>query len=332
MTPNAGQPPPQPSHAVLEQAAQWYARLRDGSAGARDRAVWQTWLHAAEEHQAAWRYVEDISRGFEPLRNLPDSRPVAEALRTANERLHTRRRLLAGVALLAGGALFGTLGWRQALLPAGLLAWAADYRTGTGEQRELALADGTRLWLNTDSAIDVQFDAFERRIRLVTGEIFIDTATDASRPFLVDTAQGRLRPLGTRFNVRMEGGATRLAVFEGAVEIRTSAAGATRIVPTDRQTRFTGEHIAPVERADIAREAWTRGTLAIDDMPLGEVIRELRRYRKGHLGVADEIADLTVYGNFPIQDTDRVLSMLATALPIRIEQPLPWWTRVEARR
>ena len=62
------------------------------------------------------------------------------------------------------------------------------------------------------------------------------------------------------------------------------------------------------------------------------VIRELRRYRRGHLGVADEVAGLTVYGNFPVHDTDRVLRMLASALPIRIEQPLPWWTRVEARR
>ena len=62
------------------------------------------------------------------------------------------------------------------------------------------------------------------------------------------------------------------------------------------------------------------------------MIRELRRYRRGHLGVADEVAGLTVYGNFPVHDTDRVLRMLASALPIRIEQPLPWWTRVEARR
>ena len=86
------------------------------------------------------------------------------------------------------------------------------------------------------------------------------------------------------------------------------------------------------EAAEIAREAWTQGTLAADNIVLREVIHELRRYRKGHLSVADEIAELKVYGNFPIQDTDRVLRMLASALPIRIEQPLPWWTSIEAQK
>lgn len=333
--PTAGATAREPSHAVLQQAAEWYARLRDGRAGARVRTDWQRWLHAAEEHQRAWQYVEDISRGFEPLRDVPDPRQTADALRAADERLRSRRRTfagLAGLAALAGSGLLGALVWRENLLPGRLMAWAADHRTGIGEQREIALADGTRIWLNTASAIDVDFDASERRIRLVTGESFIATARDASRPFLVDTVQGRLRALGTRFNVRLEDGETRLAVFEGAVEIRTSASGATRIVPAGQQARFTEDRISFFAAADIAREAWTRGTLAADDIPLREVVRELRRYRRGHLGIADEVADLRVYGNFPIQDTDRVLAMLATALPIRIEQPMPWWTSVEARR
>ncbi len=231
--PTAGAATHEPSHAVLQQAAEWYARLRDGKAGARVRTDWQRWLHAAEEHQRAWQYVESISRGFEPLREVPTPRRTADALRAADERLRSRRRMiqgLAGLATLAGSSLLGALAWRDKLLPGRLVAWAADHRTGIGEQREIALADGSRVWLNTASAIDVHFDASERRLRLVTGEIFIDTARDAGRPFLVDTAQGRLRALGTRFNVRMEDGETRLAVYDGAVEIRTEESGATRII------------------------------------------------------------------------------------------------------
>jgi len=62
------------------------------------------------------------------------------------------------------------------------------------------------------------------------------------------------------------------------------------------------------------------------------VVDLLRRCRPGHLGVADAVAQLKVYTNFPIQDTDRVLPMLATALPIRVEQRLPWWTSIEVKR
>jgi transmembrane sensor len=315
-------------HATLEQAAEWYARLRDGAAGERERADWQQWLRAAEEHRIAWRHVEDIGRGFEPLRNMPDSRQAANSLCIANERLLMRRRTLAA---LAGAGLLGGLGWlgRHEILPDALMARAAEHRTGTGEQRNLLLADGSRVWLNTASAIDIDFNARERRIILVAGEIFIDAAHDAERPFLVDTAQGRLRALGTRFNVRREGGETHLAVYAGVVEIRIHG-GASAVLFAGRQARFTARAIAPALPADTAREAWTQGALVADGLTLREVVEELRRYRKGHLGVADEVAGLRVYGNFPVHDTDRVLNMLASALPIRIERPLPWWTSIES--
>ena len=116
------------------------------------------------------------------------------------------------------------------------------------------------------------------------------------------------------------------------MEIRTAANGETAVLSAGQQAGFRSDRIETASAADIAREAWTQGTLVADDITLGELIRELRRYRRGHLGVADEIADLTVYGNFPLHDTDRVLRMLASALPIRIEQPMPWWTSVEGRR
>lgn len=321
---------PEPSHSTLERAAEWYARLRDGKAGIRDQVAWQEWLYAAEEHKTAWRYVEDISRGFEPLRGMPDPRLAAGKLCSANDRLHARRRVLTSVALLAGGGLLGWTGWREALLPSGLMACMADHHTGTGEQREISLADGTRLWLNTASAINVDFTGQQRRITLLGGEIFIETARDVSRPFLVDTPHGRMYALGTRFNARFEGGETQLAVYEGAVEIRTAASGTTAIVPAGKQADFTVDRIQQPNPVDMAREAWTQGALVADNIALREVVRELRRYRKGHLGIADDVADLTVYGNFPIQDTDRVLAMLASALPIRIAQRFSWWTTIEA--
>lgn len=330
MTNAAATRAPQPAHAVLERAAHWYAVLRDGKAGIDDRTAWQAWLRADEMHQAAWRYVEGVSRDFEPLRGQADARLVADAVGVAAGRMHSRRRVLAGVAALGTGTVLGWMSWREALLPASVMAWAADHRTRTGEQRQIMLADGSRLWLNTASAINVRFDASERRIELVEGEVFIATARDATRPFLVQTAQGRMRALGTRFNVRRDADQTRLAVYEGVVEIRAAASGAMRRVAAGQQVHFDAHEIAATEAADVAREAWTEGALIADNISLRQVVAELRRYRRGHLGVADAVADLTVYGNFPVQEPDRVLQMLASALPIRIEQPMPWWTSIEA--
>lgn len=320
----------QPTHAQLAQAAQWYACLRDGQASAGERAAWQAWLAAAEAHALAWQYVEDISRAFEPVRSLPNPRHAVHQLHAANDRVRARRQILASVGILAGTGLLGLWGWRQGAMPAGLLALGADHRTATGEQRSLTLADGTRLWLNTASAVDIQFHAQERGIVLHRGEIFVETAQDA-RPLRVYTPHGQMRALGTRFNVLLDGDATQLAVYEGRVEVRTAASGVVQIFSPGEQTRFTAQAVASPAAADMAREAWTQGALVADNLPLWQVVQQLRRYRSGHLGVSDAVADLTVYGNFPLHDTDHALQMLASALPVRIAQPLPWWTTLEAR-
>lgn len=322
----------EPSHEVLQQAAEWYAHLRDGQAGAKARAEWQHWLLAAEEHQTAWRLIEEIRQGFSPLPQLPDPRRIAQGLCAANDRLRGRRRMLASVAALAGTGLLGWLGWRDSRLIDQPVALAPDYRTAIGEQREIALSDGSRLWLNTASALDVRFDERTRHIRLRDGEVFIATAPDPRRPFLVDTAHGRLHALGTRFNVWLDGNKTRLAVYEGAVEVRTSSGDATRIVTTGQQARFTHNDIAQDGTADPARAAWKRGALVAHNIRLADVIQELGRYREGKIEVAISIADLKVFGNFPIRDTDRVLVMLASALPIRIDRSDPSHLHIKAAR
>ncbi|WP_354442479.1 FecR domain-containing protein [Ottowia thiooxydans] len=322
-----------PSHDDLEQAAYWYACLRDGKAGASDRAAWRAWLDAADAHATAWRYVEDISRAFEPVRTLPNPRGAARQLVAANDRVRTRRRVLTSLGLTVGSGLMGWLSWQHSWLPAEVMALGADHRTVTGEQRQLKLSDGTQLWLNTASAADILFNPSERRISLVAGEIFVETAQDP-RPFLVQTPQGQLRALGTRFNVRLSElatqSATQLAVYEGAVEISLAGRGEAVIVSSGQRTSFTSGKLDLIRPADAAREAWTQGTVVADNLPLRELVKELGRYRKGHLGVSDSVANLVVYGNFPSQDSNRALNMLVSALPIRIEQRFPWWTTLEA--
>jgi ferric-dicitrate binding protein FerR (iron transport regulator) len=73
--------------------------------------------------------------------------------------------------------------------------WLADLRTATGEQKSF----GTRLVLNTASAVDVAFSSNERLVKLVAGEILITTGRDPSpdfRPFILQTRQGNVRALG----------------------------------------------------------------------------------------------------------------------------------------
>lgn len=319
----------EPSHQVMEQAAEWYALLRSGDATSGDRASWQVWLDSHGEHRQAWRYVEAVSQGFEPLRMTPDPRQTSDNLWAANVRVLQRRRLLAGMVALAGTGLLGLASWRYTPLPGMVGARLADHRTGTGEQSLLRLSDGTQVWLNTATALNEDYRSDLRRLELVTGEILVDTAADPSRPLVVDTPQGRLRALGTRFTVwRSEDHETLLAVYQGAVAV-TTAEGATTVVPAGQQLSFTAAALGPVGPADPAREAWSQGMLVAHDLPLTELVRQLRRYRHGHVGLAPAVADLRVFGSFPLRDTDETLDMLAEVLPVRIRRTLPWWVSIE---
>ena len=314
-----------PTFAALQQAAEWYALLQDESADPIEREHWQQWLAADGEHRLAWKYVERVGQHFESLQQ--SDRGAAEAALTTAQR-PTRRQalqmltLVAAFGVLGAGAIHGAANSRR------LQAWRADYRTAVGEVRTLQLADGSRLWLNTDSALNVNFDGELRLLTLFDGELLIDTAHD-SRPLVVESNEGRMRALGTLFSVRQQCGATDLSVYEGVVEVRNRAM--TRTIHAGEQVRFDALSIELPKLAQRARQMWSRGLLLADDMPLKALLAELGRYRRGYLGAAPEVADLRVMGTFPLNDPEQVFALLEQVLPVRVRRTLPWWVTVEAR-
>lgn len=322
-----------PSHQVLAQAAEWFALLLSGEASAADRRRWEDWLSASDEHRQAWGYVENLSRRLSPIKSSPEPRLAASAYQQARNTGVRRRQVLVGIVTLASTGLLGWATWRHAALPGITMAWMADYRTGTGEVREITLADGTRVWLNTDSAFNQDYKPGQRLLKLVRGEILIDTASDSlQRPFYAETAQGRLRALGTRFTVRLDDGAqTTLAVYEGAVEVQPRSGAAAAVVRAGQQMRFTADGVSATGPADPAREAWTRGVLIAQNIPLAEVVAELRRHHHGHLGLAPELAELRVFGSYPANDPEQALAMLETVMPIQVRRPLSWWISIEPK-
>lgn len=320
-----------PPHHVMEQAAEWYALLISSDAVAADQQRWLAWLNADPSHRQAWTYVERVSqRIIAPLRETPDPRLTTDNLHAAGQRVIRRRRALVRIASLAGVGVFGWLGWRQTPLSTLAAAWTADYRAATGEIRATVLSDGSRVWLNTASAFNQDFLPGLRRLHLVAGEILIETGTDKDRLFVVDTAEGRLRALGTRFTVRQEAGATLLAVYQGAVEIRTTGNAPAVVITAGHQARYTARAVAPATRADPAREAWIRGDLLANNLTLRELVDELGRYTLGHIGVAPQVAQRRVFGTFPLRDVDSALALLAQAAQVKLQRPLPWWTTLVA--
>lgn len=222
---------------AIKEAATWYARLSSEATTANDRHAWSLWLASDAAHRAAWGKVEQVCR---QMGRLPGSiaRPTLAPAKAS------RRAVLRTIGLVAGAGAASWLGWRT--LP--WEGWAADYHSAVGERRNIKLADGSSMLMDTDTAVDVTFDAQARILDLRSGAILVSTHPDPAatpRPFLVRTRQGTATALGTRYTVKTEDGWTRVAVLEKSVRIEPVQGQGAVVLHAGQQARFSRDTVAP---------------------------------------------------------------------------------------
>ncbi|PNQ91571.1 FecR family protein [Pseudomonas gingeri NCPPB 3146 = LMG 5327] len=309
------------SSRVAEQAVHWLLETQDGPLDPRRQQALQQWLAAHGEHQRAWEHIQRVNQR---LRGL--SSPLAHAALNA-PRSHGRRQALKLLLLLGAGS---ALGWglreHNPLTP--LLA---DYRTSVGQRRKVQLADGSQLQLNTGSAVDVRFDAGQRLIRLLEGEILLTVARD-NRPLLLSTGQGEVRTQQARLNVRQWSDHTQLAVFDGQVELQPRDwNGAPLPVQKNQQISFNRRGWEQPQPLATGSGAWTDGMLVAAHMRLADFLDEVARYRRGQLHCAPQVANLLISGSYPLDDSERILDLLQVSLPVRVRRFTRYWVTVEAR-
>lgn len=302
-----------PAPHALEEAAEWLVRWSERELDDNERAEWEQWKTSSPERQQAWARAQMLQSRMGGL-------PQALAL-SVLDRPHSpeRRATMIKLALLLAVVPAGWSGWQLSRRQ----QWTADYRSPVGERRELTLADGSRVTLNTDTAIDVLFDGGQRLIHLRTGEIMVQTAVDPSsqpRPFLVATAQGSMQALGTKFAVREHESRTHLAVLEGAVKVLLADNRQTPplVINAGQRTDFSAQTFTKVSLIDRNVGAWTQGMLMADKMRLADFAAELARYRRGFVRCDPAIAELRVSGAYPISETSRTLNMLTQTYGIKV--------------
>jgi transmembrane sensor len=338
---NARLPPTQPpaprdAATVRKEAVAWYARLCSGSTTDLDRAGWRQWHDSHPDHQQAWLRIEAMRAA---LRQVPTNIAAPTLRMTAEAR--NRRQALRGVGLFVATGTLGYAAWRGAAEEGYVRPLLADYRTGIGQQRQVPLADGSLLVLDTGSAADVRFSGTERVVRLWAGEILIDTAHRRQpqspvdpRPFIVQTAQGSVTALGTRFTVRQRDGYTDVAVLEHAVALRSNGPGSRQdpvLLHAGQQARFSATRIDAPQPADDNAGQWRSGSLLVNNRSLAEVLAELSRYRHGRLGCDPAVAGLRISGVFPLADTDRALALLTRTFPLRQRSLTRYWVTLGPR-
>lgn len=326
---------------ATEQAIDWLVRLDSGHADADDHHAFRHWLSQADAHRQAWATVQSrLGASVEPaLAQLRRCGPATAASRhTLLAPVPTaarRRSLLRGsVAALFASTTAGWLVHRQT--PLGTLL--ADLHTGTGERLRHTLPDGSELTLDARSGANIAYSATQRLVRLCEGALVATVAplraTDgAPQPFIVQSAEGTVQALGTRFMVRQQDGRTQVHVLEHSVRITTQA-GRQHTVYAGESAWFDGTAITPLDSpgaAQAAPAAWADGLIDVRDQPLAEVVDALRPYLPGVLRVSPEAARLRVFGVFPLDRPQQVLQDLVDTHPVRVRCWGTWLTLVDVR-
>lgn len=325
---------------VAREAARWLLRLSSGRATDADVHACDQWRASKAEHEHAWQRAQRVNERFGLI-------PSALGMATLNRpELSSRRAALKTLVALVVAGPVGWAAWR-----ADPMNWTADYRSGAGERRNVVLADGSTLQLNTASAVDVAFDATTRLLRLRAGEIAVHVVADsvanpvrnsaassaadsvaapfAPRPFVVRTRLGDIEAPPSRFCVRQDGVQCQVSVQEGRV--RLSRGGQILNLAAGQQGSLSDAGVSDPSPADPHAGDWMRGVLHASQLRLDAFAVELGRYRPGVLRCDPEVAHLRISGAFQLNDTDAVLAALPATLPVQVRYRTPYWVTIGPR-
>lgn len=297
-------------------AAVWLARLREPSASPDDREAFERWLAADPSRRIAYARAERLWRRLEL--------PAATVQRKSADRKpavpRTRRLGVGLAAALVAVGIFGpwSLGWGDMVLA----RLQADYATTVGTRSDISLADGSRIVLDSDSAVAVQITAQERRVSLLRGRARFEVRRDAGRPFHVDTPSGTVTVTGTVFDVLLSGSAALVSLEEGRVEMRADGqpVGAPTVLTPGQEARFGPAGVSVPKRFDrTIQDAWLKDQIVFRDAPLSRVVAELDLYYPGRIVIADEAAaSRKLSGAFSTRMPVRAMEAIGDIIPVEV--------------
>lgn len=310
-------PPPEPTHELKEQAIAWVVRRHSGTWSAADAQALEDWLARSAVHRQTYEQVQQLWTGLGALESRAGSDLAAARAGTKKNRWPFQLRTAAAVALgLAGVLVFlvvATNGWFQEP--------KQFYRTAKGERQSVTLDDGSRIELNTDTALTVRYSRQGRVVQFERGEAFFTVVHDRDHPFEVLAGRGRIRDLGTQFDVLQRGSEISVAVLDGRVDVATTGSQAPRPVNAGYWLAYgtTGELRAaePFDRDTLM--AWREGKLVFRSVALKDMVEQITRYHDVSILVLDPtLKQLKVSGSFGTEDLALMLTAIETTLPVKI--------------
>ncbi|MBL8270644.1 FecR family protein [Steroidobacter sp.] len=316
----------QPTDAHLEQATQWFIRLRE-QGQVEDLPGLKTWLDADPLNQrayqqvtAAWSALGEFSAAPEVMVGRRDA--LDSARRAARRRWSVGSGFGSRPAAIAAAVIVAvacTFGW--------LYSQRGVYSTDVGERRALTLEDGSVVTLDAKSRVRVHYEENQRLLSLERGQARFDVAKDPTRPFRVRAGEQTVIALGTQFNVELVGGNVLVSMIEGHVAItgvEPTVESATAPVELKAgegvRVRASDGHAVVLPKIDVSKAtAWQSGKMIFDNEPLSSAAERVNRYSQLQIVVDPAVADVGISGAFNTGDSNAFVEAVATYFAVRAE-------------
>lgn len=299
-----------PSTNADAEAATWLARLHADTRGPSDEAAFRRWIDADPANAEAFRHATSVWDAVGAVHIERQPAPAAAAVPF----LMNRRALIAGGGAIAAMGI-GLGGWQG--------AQAGVYQTGLGEQKRVTLADGSILFLDTDTKLKAEFNDRQRAVTLHHGRANFRVATDAARPFVVHAgAQSVVAPRAV-FDVRRDADRVSVMLIEGSVAVQNASSGPADSVGKLREGErivMDRTHAGQIDMPDLAQQlAWQNGQMIADNQSLGAMASEMNRYSPVKLVIADpRAASLKLSGVYRVGENEAFARSIRQLLPVGV--------------
>lgn len=305
------------SEAVPQQAALWAVKMAERSLTEDEARAMAAWRDEDPRHadaliqaQQVWLMLGALPRSAsaDAAPEEPSATVIPLPIKAAAKRRRWPYWATAAVIMLASlPTLF--------LLPDSWLRWQADYYTATGEIRQVTLPDGSRADLDSHSAIALYFNGEERRVRLLSGNVWFTVAPlskSETRPFRVEANGGITQALGTQFSVDLNHGGADVAVHEHSV--RVSYQGQSLVLTEQQGAHYADNHLAR-RAVSPSQFAWRRGWLIIDNQPVSDAVAQINRYQRQRVIVVNPtLRKRIVSGTFALNSPENAIATLRQTL------------------
>lgn len=333
---------------IKTEAYEWHILISSGEATSKDHQNFEKWRLSDQAHQQAYDRASKLWESFSELthadiESLTNHQNLAQTEQVSRTAYWQK---------LFSNQIFGLINFKQATALTAVIAAIlliqpllvqnkhnstsithiirSSYKTNIAELKTVTLPDGSTATLGANTELKIEFSNKRRNLYIEEGAAIFDVISNPTRPFIVTADRIKATALGTIFEVRRNGGVTRIAVDEGSVSV-TKPKQSNNLEDNKSVTNVSfGEYLAVTANSSEMQVkkfdkgsfgSWQKGRLEYQAATLNELVADANRYsdkRITIIGDSSKLSNLKVTAFFDATDINSMVETLPDIFPVEI--------------